>query len=141
VVEEADRRLSAFQRHPALLAECKDRLAFIDEERKVARSPSTVVRYLAVFSHAFTLAVREYCWIHENPVRRVTKPKQPRGRVRFLTDEERPRLLAACRLAPCPYLYTVVVLALSTGMRQGEVMNLRWCDVDLVKGPNHPARH
>jgi hypothetical protein len=42
---------------PALLAECKDRLAFIDEERKVARSPSTVVRYLAVLSHAFTMAV------------------------------------------------------------------------------------
>lgn len=36
---------------PAILAECRDRLAFIDEEQKVARSPSTVVRYLADLSH------------------------------------------------------------------------------------------
>ena len=69
----------------------------------------------------------------ENPMR-VTKPKEPRGRVRFLSDDERARLLEACRLAQCPYLYAVVVLALSTGMRHGEIMNLRWSDVDLAKG-------
>jgi integrase len=119
---------------PALLAECKDRLAFTDEERKVPRSPSTVVRYLAVLSHAFTMAVREYCWLDDNPMRRVTKPKEPRGRVRFLSDDERAHLLDACRSSRCPYLYAVVVLALSTGMRHGEIMNLRWSDVDLLKG-------
>jgi integrase len=108
-------------------------LAFVDEERKVVRSPSTVVRYLAVLSHAFTMAVKEWCWMDDNPMRRVTKPKEPRGRVRFLSDEERLLLLAACKEAQCPYLYSVVVLALSTGMRYGEVLNLRWCDVDLVK--------
>lgn len=119
---------------PALLADCKDRLAFIDVERKVARSPSTVVRYLAVLSHAFTMGVKEWLWLDDNPMRRVTKPKEPRGRVRFLSDDERARLLDACRTVRCPYLYTVVVLALSTGMRQGEIMNLRWGDVDLAKG-------
>lgn len=118
----------------ALLAECKDRLAFTDEERNVSRSPSTVVRYLAVLSHAFTMGVKEWCWMDDNPMRRVTKPKEPRGRVRFLSDDERVRLLDACRIARCPYLYAVVVLALSTGMRHGEIMNLRWSDVDLVKG-------
>jgi integrase len=118
---------------PAILAECRDRLAFVDEQRKVARSPSTVVRYLAVLSHAFTMAVKEWCWMDDNLMRRVTKPKEPRGRVRFLSDEERLRLLAACKEAQCPYLYAVVVLALSTGMRYGEVLNLRWSDVDLVK--------
>jgi len=118
---------------PAILAECRDRLAFADEERKVARSPSTVVRYLAVLSHAFTMAVKEWCWMDDNPMRRVTKPKEPRGRVRFLSDEERIRLLAACKEAQCPYLYTVVILALSTGMRYGEIMNLRWSDVDFAK--------
>ena len=118
---------------PALLVECKDRLAFSEEERKVARSPSTVVRYLAVMSHAFTLAVKDWCWMEDSPMRRVTRPREPRGRVRFLSDEERARLLSACRSAQCPYLYAVVVLALSTGMRQGEIMNLRWSDVDLVK--------
>jgi integrase len=118
---------------PAILAKCRDRLAFVDEERKVARSPSTVVRYLAVLSHAFSVAVKEWGWLEENPMRRVTKPKEPRGRVRFLSDDERLRLLEACKDAQCPYLYTVVVLALSTGMRYGEMLNLQWSDVDLVK--------
>lgn len=82
---------------PAILAECRDRLAFVDGERKVPRSPSTVVRYLAVLSHAFTMAVKEWGWLDDNPMRRVTMPKEPRGRVRFLSDEERLRLLAACK--------------------------------------------
>jgi len=64
----------------------------------------------------------------------VTKPKEPRGRTRFLSDSERLRLLAACRGAQCPYLYAIVVVALSTGMRAGEIMNLRWSRVDLVRG-------
>lgn len=118
---------------PALLAEHRDRLAFVDAERKVARSPSTVVRYLAVLSHAFTMAVKEWEWLDDNPMRRVTKPKEPRGRVRFLSDEERAQLLQAAKTAKCPYLYAVVVLALSTGMRHGEILGLRWGDVDLAK--------
>ena len=59
-------------------------------------------------------------------MRRVTKGKESRGRVRFLSDEERPRLLEACKESSNPFLYPVVVLALSTGMRQAEVMNLYW---------------
>lgn len=67
-------------------------------------------------------------------MRKVTKPKEPRGRVRFLCDDERISLLKACKESSNEYLYPVVVLALSTGMRQGEIMNLRWEDIDLFKG-------
>ena len=59
-------------------------------------------------------------------MRKVTKPKEARGRVRFLSDDERTRLLAACRESPNPLLYPAVVLALSTGMRAGEIMGLYW---------------
>jgi len=62
------------------------------------------------------------------------KPKEPRGRVRFLSDDERDELLKVCKKSSYPHLYTVVVLALSTGMRQGEIMNLTWKDVDTKKG-------
>ena len=48
------------------------------------RANGTVNRYLAVLSHAFTMAVREWQWCEDNPVRKVSKPKEPRGRVRFL---------------------------------------------------------
>jgi integrase len=78
-------------------------------------------------------------------MRKVTKPKEPRGRVRFLCEDttspdgktlegERTRMLRACQGSSNPYLYPVVVLALSTGMRQGEIMGLKWDDVDLHQG-------
>ncbi len=118
---------------PAMLVQYRDELSREPTLRGSKRSPSTVVRYLAVLSHALSVAVRDWGWLDDNPMRRVTKPKEPRGRVRFLSDEERVRLLTACKEAQCPCLYTVVVLALSTGMRYGEIMNLRWADVDFAK--------
>jgi integrase len=67
-------------------------------------------------------------------MRNVTKPREPRGRVRFLSDQERHRLLGACRESLNPSLHTIVVLALSTGARRGELLTLHWSDVDLKRG-------
>ena len=96
--------------------------------------PATVVRYMAALSHAFTVAVNEWEWLEDNPMRKVRRPKEPRGRVRFLDEEERAVLLKACQASSCVHLYPVVVLALSTGMRQAEIMNLKWKDIDLNRG-------
>lgn len=114
---------------PSLIAQYRDLLA--NNDGKKPRSPATVNRYLAVLSHLFTFAVKEWEWIEENPLRKVTKMKEPRGRVRFLSDDERNRLLAACKESSSPYLYTVVVLALSTGARRMEILGLRWQDIDF----------
>jgi len=119
---------------PALIAEQRDKFGREILQGRGQRSPSTVVRYLAALSHAFTIAVKEWGWLDDSPMRKVTKPREPRGRVRFLLSDERQRLLKACKESSNRFLYTVVVLALSTGMRQGEIMNLRWVDVDLEKG-------
>ena len=115
---------------PALLGETRDKLAKGDKPGK-GRSPATVVRYLAVMSHMFSIAVKEWGWLEDNPMRKVRKPKEPRGRVRALSDDERKALLDACKKSTNDYIYPVVVLALSTGMRQGEIINLRWQDVDF----------
>jgi len=64
-------------------------------------------------------------------MRKVTKPKEPRGRVRYLGDEERGRLLEECRKSESPDLYCALVLALSTGARRMEVLGLRWGQVDF----------
>lgn len=132
---------------PALISECKERIAsgmladsgmfvIVNGERKPVerRANATVLRYLSALSHVFTIAVKEWGWMDDTPMRKVTKPTLPRGRVRFLSDDERVRLLKTCKESSNPYLYTVVVLALSTGMRQGEIMGLTWDVVDLSRG-------
>ncbi|TDI76988.1 MAG: site-specific integrase, partial [Betaproteobacteria bacterium] len=78
---------------PSLLAECRDKLGREITKRSKPRSPASVVRYLAALSHTFTIAVKEWGWMEDNPMRKVTKPKESRGRVRFLSDDERVRLL------------------------------------------------
>lgn len=112
---------------PARLGEARDKL-------QRGRQPATVVRYMAALSHAFTIASNEWGWLEDNPLRKVRKPVEPRGRVRFLDEEERSKLLTACKQSDCESLYPVVVLALSTGMRQGEILSLEWPQVDLVRG-------
>lgn len=100
-----------------------------EEPQRFQRSTATVNRYLQALGSVLTHCEREWGWLHENPMRRVRKLKQPPGRVRYLTDPERGRLLDACR--EDPQLYVFVVLALSTGARAGELRDLRWHDVDL----------
>lgn len=119
---------------PALIAQHRDKLLKETTNRGSQRSPSTVVRYMAALSHAFTVAIKEWGWVDDSPLRKVTKPKEPRGRVRFLSDPERERLLAECKNSENPYLYITVVLALSTGARRMELFGLSWSDVDLFKG-------
>ncbi len=126
---------------PTLIAEYRDELLRGRLKNKKLRSPATVNRYLAALSHAFSIAVNEWGWLDSSPTLKVSKPKEPRGRIRFLSEEsminevgERTRLLTACKDSHNLYLYTVVVLALSTGMRRGEIMNLRWRDIDLGNG-------
>jgi integrase len=119
---------------PALIVECRDKLCTEPTPRGVQRSPATVVRYMAALSHAFTVAVNEWQWLEDSPMRKVKKPKEPRGRVRFLDEDERQRFIDACKKSSNDWLYLCVILALSTGMRQGELMGLKWQDVNLKDG-------
>jgi integrase len=117
----------------ALILECRERLLSEKTNRGTPRSQSTANRYTATLSHVFNVAVREWEWMEGNPVSRIKKPTEPRGRVRFLNDDEKTRLLEACKTSREPLLYPVVVLALTTGMRHGEVMNIQWQNVDFER--------
>lgn len=97
------------------------------------RAPGTVNRYLTMLSKTFNNAVREWHWLRENPVARVSKKAEPRGRVRYLSDEERAALLNACRESDYKPLYLIALFALTTGMRRGELFGLRWQDVDFER--------
>ena len=117
---------------PSLIAEQKDRLLKETTCRKTKRSPATVNRYLASLSHALTLGVKEWGWLRDSPMQRMSRPKESRGRDRFLNEPEKEALLDACQKSSHPYLYLIVVLALSTGMRRNEIVSLRWENVDLT---------
>lgn len=96
------------------------------------RSAGTVRHYLNALSGVLTVARREWRWISHNPFDGVSRPGPGRKSVRFLSEEERTRLLA--QTAKAPQLHTFVVLALSTAARAGELWNLNWSDVDLKDG-------
>ncbi len=118
----------------ARIVQCRTALLATTTRRGRPMAPATVVRYLAALSHALSIAVTDWEWLEDSPMRNVTKPREPRGRERFLSDEERTDLLTACKESTSTFLYPVVVLAVSTGMRSGEMMTLRWPQVDLTRG-------
>jgi len=116
----------------ARVAEGKTELASGRTNRGRVRSPATVNRYLTSLSGAFHYGIRELEWTDQNPVRNVSKLKEPKGRDRVLSGRERKRLLFACQESGDRRLYPLTVLALSTAARQGELVSLRWENVDLA---------
>jgi integrase len=95
-------------------------------------APSTLARYLGLLSATLRYAVANG-WMRENPLTHLRRPKEPEPRTRFLSAEERHRLLTACRRSRSPLLYPLVVLALSTGGRKNELCRLRWPEVDFER--------
>jgi len=98
------------------------------------RAPATVVRYMAALSHALNTAVTEWGWLEKSPMVGVKKPKVDNERRSFLSDEEIQRVLTAAKESENRFLHTIVLLALSTGMRQSEIMTLRWRNVLIEDG-------
>jgi len=72
-------------------------------------------------------------YITTNPVVKVPTKALNNKIVRYLSDTERQDLLAACRKSSRKPLYRLVLLAMATGMRKSELMNLRWSDIDFTR--------
>lgn len=117
---------------PSLVTEIRDKLLHSEIDGK-KRAVATVVKYLATLSHVLTMCVNEWEWLCINPVLKVSKPSLPKGRARFLDDVERITLLHECQSSKNPYLYIIVILAISTGMRRSEILNLTWNDIDFER--------
>lgn len=91
---------------------------------------ATINRELTILKHMYSIAVKEWEWCRDNPVKRVSMEKERPPRDRWLTYEDETRLLTACPEG----LKEVIIFALNTGMRQGEILSLKWKDVNLFQG-------
>lgn len=111
------------------------KIAKYRDERLTEIAPSTVVRELAYFSSIINHARREWGINTSNPVLSVRKPTQPQGRSRVLSYDEERMLLQACEPKANRNIYTrpFIILALETAMRRGEILNLRWENIDYSK--------
>jgi integrase len=102
------------------------------DSRLMAVAPSTVAREMQLLSHVFSIATREWGFgLHFNPILAVKKPASPSHRDRTLKDHERDQLLQACGACRSSWVKPVVIFALETAARRGEILSLRWTDIDL----------
>jgi integrase len=92
-------------------------------------SAHTVTKEFNILKHLFTVAVQQEL-IPANPAHGVKTPRVPAGRLRYLQPTELRSLLEACP----PWLRPIAALLAFTGMRRGELLGLRWLDVDLRSG-------
>lgn len=105
-----------------------------DQRLAEGKSPYTVNNELILLSSLFNVAHRE--WGMEsinNPVSKVSRPKQPAGRDRRLLPGEEEKLLGALSMTLKPLFQ----LALETAMRQGELLSLEWKNIDLNRRVAH----
>ncbi len=93
-------------------------------------SNSTINKYKKVASVVFNYGIREY-GLPENPTRYIRSLPEKEGRTRFLSEAERTRLFKACRASHWDKLHLIVLLAITTGARKGELTKLRWNDIDF----------
>ncbi|MEO5337254.1 MAG: site-specific integrase [Magnetospirillum sp. WYHS-4] len=97
---------------------------------EAGKAPTTIRNLASIISQVYETARCE--WNMEglhNPILGVRMPSLRQGRDRRLADDEEERLLAACRNSGSYWLAPMVILALETAMRQGELLALQWPNV------------
>jgi len=105
----------------------------VEARSKLNCAPSTINRYMSALSHALSVAIREWEWLDISPISKIRKLREPRGRLRYLSEQERALLLSGVQEAGNHTLHLIIVLALSTGARKGELLGLKWSEVDFER--------
>ena len=116
-----------------------DRIAKYEQKKATAEHPrlgrpvvaATINRHLSLLRCVLRRAKKLG---HLRVVPDFELAKEPEGRLRYLERHETVRLVDACRRSRNPFLWNIVVVALHTGMRRGEILGLEWERVDFARG-------
>ena len=106
---------------------------FRDERLSSNLSGATVIKDLNTLSHIIDTAIKEWgLYIPQNPVKNIRKPRVNNSRSRRISYEEEIILLAQCKKHSL-MMESVVIFAIETAMRLGEIINLNWSDIDMER--------
>ncbi len=109
-----------------------ERISDYREQRLKSVQPATIYQELSLMRRMFNVARREWKWVRDNPVADLSfSIGNKNARDRWLTVEEEKKLLE-CATNPL-WLRSLLIFALHTGMRRGEILNLLWKDVDFSR--------
>ena len=97
--------------------------------RQEGAKPKTINNELVLMNHALNLCVKDWEWLRVNPIDKVSKEKVNNKIDRWLRPDEEMRLLASSNR----WLAEIIVFAMSTGLRQSEILDLKRDQVDLFK--------
>jgi integrase len=128
--------LRSFQRHRIAKISIRD-LTPLDfttykEERLAEVSATTFNHQIGIIQHAFDVAIKEWNWpLRTNPLKMIRRPKNDPGRSRRLTPDEESRLYRETENSRNPYIKPVIEFALATAMRRGEILRMKWQDINF----------
>lgn len=136
---ERDRLSASYLRHAfgalTLAQMTPDRIARYRDARLKKVSPHSVRLEMALLSHLFNIARKEWAISGlGNPVSAVKKPQIPEGRCPMLSEEQIEKLIDECKQSTSDFLYPFALLQLHTGCRSSELRGIKWSQVDFKEG-------
>jgi len=131
-------RLDQLAKHPIsripLRALTSRPLATYRDQRLKLVAPSTVRRELTLIQRVLQVGINEWdIALQDNPAVRITKPSESHKRERRLLDGELEMLLKACRQGRVEWIEPLICIAITTGMRRGELLSIHWTDVSFER--------
>ena len=93
-------------------------------------SGSTVIKDINTLSHIIDIARKEWgYYLPSNPTKLIRKPKNAASRIRRLSSDEEKHLLKVAKKSKSLMMYHIIIFAIETGMRLGEIIGLEWADI------------
>lgn len=121
-----------FGKHTLVTLQREEIAKYRDQRLRDGKASGTVIKELNSLCHVFEVARKDWGYpLPENPVKLVRKPKAGRGRDRRLQPGEYERLKQASAESKCLLLPFIIDLAIETAMRLGELLSLKWGDIDF----------